>query len=188
MRLYNAWTKGIVFLIGLVALQCGSSGQRNINQSVDDRQTPAEPQQIGTDSDEAPAEEKQDGPLTWIRDDFAGARTRALSRGVPIVVDVWAVWCRPCLLMQRFVLSDASLAVERDRFVWLSLDADKLDENAEIIKQLELNTLPAYSILEPSQGGVLLTHEGVMSLEQFRVFLDKGEREYRDGGEFSRSQ
>ena len=34
-----------------------------------------------------------EGPLTWIRDDYAGALACATSRHVPLVVDLWAPWC-----------------------------------------------------------------------------------------------
>ncbi|HSB19781.1 MAG TPA: hypothetical protein VLD85_07240 [Anaeromyxobacteraceae bacterium] len=32
------------------------------------------------------------GGLPWVRDDYAGALSRARARKVPIVVDVWAPW------------------------------------------------------------------------------------------------
>ncbi len=32
------------------------------------------------------------GPLPFIADDFSRARAEALSRGVPLFVDIWAPW------------------------------------------------------------------------------------------------
>jgi hypothetical protein len=39
-----------------------------------------------------PAPAAAGGGLPWVRDDYAGALSRARARKVPIVVDVWAPW------------------------------------------------------------------------------------------------
>ena len=41
--------------------------------------------------------EPSHGPIQWIEDDWAAAKTKAIKDNKLLAVDVWATWCGPCL-------------------------------------------------------------------------------------------
>ena len=116
--------------------------------------------------------------LTWQTDNYEASVALAKQQGTLLLVYMWAESCHPCHLMKRFVLEDPTLASYADRFVFLSVDAE-LVENRALVEKLLLDTCPTFLILEPKSKSVLLSHKGVMSLGEFKAFLELGEVEHR---------
>ena len=48
--------------------------------------------------------------ITFIEDDYEGAKKRALAEHLPMFVDAWAAWCHTCLSMKEYVWGDAALS------------------------------------------------------------------------------
>lgn len=61
--------------------------------------------------------------IAWTDDIDAAFRT-AVERHVPVMVDVWAVWCVPCKRMDDETYRDARVVEEAGRVVALKVDAD----------------------------------------------------------------
>jgi thiol-disulfide isomerase/thioredoxin len=118
--------------------------------------------------------------LPFIEDDYskalaqARAQTRARGRLQPLFVEVGAPWCHTCRSMKAFVFSDASLARDTKRFVWLDIDTEK-ERNAPFRKQYAVDALPTFFVIEPTTEKPVLRWVGSMTLAQLRAFLDAGE-------------
>ena len=76
--------------------------------------------------------------------------------------------------MRAFVFTDASLKRHAGRFVWLDLDTEK-GKNAAARKQLKVQALPTYFIVDPETEKVALRWVGGMTLAQFERVLDEGQ-------------
>lgn len=84
---------------------------------------------------------------TWSRS-FEAAK----AAGKPILVDVWATWCKNCTAMEKETMKDKDVADELKRFTVVRLqieDADDLDSVAEF-RDLDIKGLPAYLIFGDS--------------------------------------
>ena len=64
---------------------------------------------LGCRSSRAPAPAKSESSrapsqgITFIEDDYEGAKKRALAEHLPLFVDAWAPWCHTCLSMKEYV-------------------------------------------------------------------------------------
>lgn len=84
--------------------------------------------------------------------DFGTARQLAAQTRKLLVVHFWAPWCEPCLRMEHDVLGQPGLgAAVNPQFVLVKVNADR---EAELAKQLQVETLPTDVILAPD-GRVL---------------------------------
>jgi thioredoxin-like negative regulator of GroEL len=61
--------------------------------------------------------------IRWSSDVTATLKESA-SSGKPLMVDVWAVWCKPCKLMDETTYRDPSVIREAGSTVPLKIDAD----------------------------------------------------------------
>jgi thiol-disulfide isomerase/thioredoxin len=134
----------------------------------------------GSAADDSCAGAKLEGTFAWFADDYPAALRCARSRGVPVVVDLWAPWCHTCLSMKATVFADASLADQRDRFVFVELDTDK-EQNAPALARLSISAWPTYYVLAHADEKVLARFVGAASTAQFRAFLDAGARAVAGG-------
>jgi thioredoxin-like negative regulator of GroEL len=117
---------------------------------------------------------KQEGPLAWFEDDLPAASACAMSRKVPLVVDLWAPWCHTCLSMQSTVFRDKAMDPMAARFVFASIDTDR-ETNASAVAKLPLSAWPTFYVLAPEDGSVLARFAGGASVAQFTAFLEAGE-------------
>jgi thiol:disulfide interchange protein len=73
----------------------------------------------------------------------------------PVLVDMWATWCKNCLVMDRTTLADESVKTALDGYVKVKYQAEQLDEEParSIMTRFDAVGLPAYVILHPKAVG-----------------------------------
>ena len=69
----------------------------------------------------------------------------------PVLVDVWATWCKNCLTMDRTTLKDPAVQEALDGYVKIKFQAEDpgLSPASEIMARFEGIGLPTYAILRP---------------------------------------
>jgi thiol:disulfide interchange protein DsbD len=73
----------------------------------------------------------------------------------PVLVDMWATWCKNCLVMDQTTLADQSVKAALDEYVKVKYQAEQLDEEPtrSIMARFDAVGLPAYVILHPKVEG-----------------------------------
>ena len=82
-----------------------------------------------------------------------------------VLVDFWAPWCRPCLMLGPIV---EELSNEYDNVKIGKVD---VDENPETSKQLGIRSIP--TILIYKDGQIVEKHVGGASKAQLKSLIDK---------------
>jgi len=69
----------------------------------------------------------------------------------PVLVDMWATWCKNCLVMDQTTLADQRVKAALDGYVKVKYQAEQLDEEParSILARFDAVGLPAYVILHP---------------------------------------
>jgi len=77
--------------------------------------------------------------------------TAAEREGKPVLVDLWATWCKNCLTMDRTTLADADVKAALDGYIKIKVQAEQPDESParEVMERLNAIGLPTYAILRP---------------------------------------
>jgi len=83
------------------------------------------------------------------------------NRTVPVVIDFYATWCGPCLLMAQELLKVAEQL--QDKVQILKVDTD---EEQELSSQLKIEGLPTLLFLSPDTSKKALRLEGMIPAEQ----------------------
>ena len=75
----------------------------------------------------------------------------AEREGKPVLVDMWATWCKNCLTMDKTTLVDPTVKQALDGYVKVKFQAEQPDEApaADVMKRFKAVGLPAYVILRP---------------------------------------
>ena len=75
----------------------------------------------------------------------------ALEEDKPILVDVWATWCKNCLTMDRTTLKDPAVHAALDTYVKVKFQAEDPGASParEVMQRFEGVGLPTYAILQP---------------------------------------
>jgi thioredoxin:protein disulfide reductase len=70
----------------------------------------------------------------------------------PVLVDMWATWCKNCLTMDKTTLADPTVKAALDGYVKIKFQAEHLDESParEVIERFGGIGLPTYAILRPA--------------------------------------
>ncbi|MEU0874855.1 thioredoxin family protein [Nocardia brasiliensis] len=106
-------------------------------------------------------------PLPWIvaagDDDFAEVTEKS---SVPVLVDLWATWCRPCVMVSPAL---EQLATERaGRLKLVKVDVDAAPRTAE---RFVVRAVPTLLVLD--HGEVLARQAGAAAVPQLRRWLDQ---------------
>ncbi len=75
----------------------------------------------------------------------------AEREGKPVLVDMWATWCKNCLTMDKTTLVDPTVKQALEGYVKVKFQAEQPDESpaVEVMKRFNAVGLPAYVILKP---------------------------------------
>jgi thiol:disulfide interchange protein len=67
----------------------------------------------------------------------------------PVLVDMWATWCKNCLVMDQTTLKDPAVVAALDDYVKIKLQTEDLNASPtdQIVKRFGAVGLPAYAIL-----------------------------------------
>ena len=79
----------------------------------------------------------------------------AQREGKPVLVDLWATWCKNCLTMDKTTLADPEVKRTLDRYVKVKFQAEQPDEPParEVMERFKAIGLPTYVILRPLDAG-----------------------------------
>jgi thioredoxin 1 len=94
--------------------------------------------------------------------DFA---QQVLASELPVVVDFWAPWCKPCQDVAPVIASMAQTYAGKVRFVKLNVD-----DNPQITAQMGIRGLPTLMLLR--DGEVVNTRVGALPAAQISAWLD----------------
>ena len=74
----------------------------------------------------------------------------AAREGKPVLVDMWATWCKNCLVMDRTTLEDAAVVAKLSSYVKVKFQAEDPDDQSvsAVMQALNAKGLPTYVILE----------------------------------------
>ncbi|HWI19849.1 MAG TPA: thioredoxin family protein [Vicinamibacterales bacterium] len=85
--------------------------------------------------------------------DLAEGLAVAQREGKPVLIDMWATWCKNCLTMDKTTLVDPSVKTALDGFVKIKFQAESPDESParEVMQRFGAVGLPTYVVLTPKQ-------------------------------------
>lgn len=86
----------------------------------------------------------------WYND-FEEAKKMAIATNKLIVIDFWAKWCRPCLMMESETWSNQTVKNELSDFVTLKLD---FDYEKELVTKYGVKLIPSV-IITDANGNIL---------------------------------
>jgi thiol:disulfide interchange protein len=83
---------------------------------------------------------------------LAAGLAEAGREGKPILVDMWATWCKNCLVMDRTTLADPAVTSALSNYVKVKFQAEDPDATPtrDVLRRLDALGLPTYAILEPA--------------------------------------
>jgi len=86
----------------------------------------------------------------WHRSLDEGLATAAREKK-PVLIDMWATWCKNCLTMDQTTLKDAAVVSALDGYVKIKFQAENPDEQPAkaVMRRFAAVGLPAYVILRP---------------------------------------
>ena len=84
---------------------------------------------------------------SW-RNAFEKARSSIAEK--PILVDIWATWCKNCLAIEKTTLRDLEVEKELSRFNVIRLQAEDLSDLAKVpeLSGLGIKGIPAFVVFE----------------------------------------
>ncbi len=86
----------------------------------------------------------------WHRQLDEGLQTAAREHK-PVLIDMWATWCKNCLTMDETTLKDKSVGAALDGYVKIKFQAENPDEQPtkSVMQRFDAVGLPSYVILHP---------------------------------------
>ena len=156
--------KKILLIIAVAATMsfasCGSKAPADTVETADSTETVAE--EKATAETEV-ADENSSAVIELKADDTVA------PDALPVVVDFNATWCGPC---KAFAPTFHKVAAEyAGKAVFASADVDVCEALA---KENKVTSIPDVIIFYPaSTGRATVSHEGLMTEDEFKAFLDK---------------
>ena len=85
----------------------------------------------------------------WDADLGEGLAT-AKREGKPVLIDLWATWCKNCLTMDKITLKDEAVTAALSGYVKIKFQAEQPDVPPveQVMERLEASGLPTYVILK----------------------------------------
>jgi thioredoxin:protein disulfide reductase len=79
----------------------------------------------------------------------------AQREGKPVLIDMWATWCKNCLTMDKTTLQNAEVRLALAGYVKVKFQAEDPDQPPAkpVMQRFDAVGLPAYVILKPKKGG-----------------------------------
>ncbi len=76
----------------------------------------------------------------------------AEREGKPVLLDLWATWCRNCLTMDQTTLKDPAVTSALEGYIKIKVQSEDLDApvTRALMQRLGAVGLPAYAILKPT--------------------------------------
>jgi len=86
--------------------------------------------------------------------DLAEGLAVAQRENKPVLIDMWATWCKNCLTMDKTTLVDPSVKAALDGFVKIKFQAETPDESParEVMQRFGAVGLPTYVVLTPKSS------------------------------------
>ena len=86
----------------------------------------------------------------WHASLAAGLQAADRNR-TPVLIDLWATWCKNCLVMDRTTLADPEVIAALGGYTRIKLQAEDLDASPqrEVMERVRAVGLPTYVILHP---------------------------------------
>jgi len=102
------------------------------------------------DADEVAASVQEKLQAGWYAS-LADGLAVAQREQKPVLVDMWATWCKNCLVMDQTTLADEAVKVALDGYVKIKFQAEQPDEQParEVMDRFDAVGLPTYVILHP---------------------------------------
>ena len=118
----------VLMIAGLITGACGSSDSA---------------------ADETPGGQHVEttGELTWFEDDFDAASAEAAASGKPMLIDMYADWCGPCVTLGEQYFTSDEMHPVLSNFVLLRLDVDNPDV-ATYAQRYNVSAIPCVVITE----------------------------------------
>ena len=93
----------------------------------------------------------KEGWHSTLADGLAAAK----RENKPVLVDMWATWCKNCLVMDQTTMRDPAVTSALAGYVKIKFQAENPDEPAtkEVMQRFGAAGLPTYVILRPKAGG-----------------------------------
>ena len=78
----------------------------------------------------------------------------AEREGKPVLIDMWATWCKNCLTMDKTTLADPAVVQALAGYVKVKFQAEQPDASpaADLMKRFKAVGLPAYAIIRPASA------------------------------------